>query len=199
MNLIFVSVIFWLLSLKLVANRGACSFSTSVRPCALIPRTFVKSASSAKSIEKALASWRFQASTKAVSTCLIPFSSCSRFGGVTVCESASDKTRISNSDRDRTARFIGLTSQLQFKFQHLTCDYTRPDRSGRIHGFFSSQSIWKRGSPRSGSHFGSSLRSAGVRQLLYGISKRRCTLEIARSLSPNIDSTTAKFSSTPAP
>src|SRR5882724_12207869 len=62
------------------------------------------------------------------------------------------------------------------------------------HCFFSSQSFWKRGSPRKGSHFGSSLRSAGVRKLVYGISKRRCSLGIARFLSPTKASTDAKFS-----
>src|SRR5882724_3782320 len=67
------------------------------------------------------------------------------------------------------------------------------------HGFFSSQSFWKRGSPRKESHFGSSLRSAGVRQLLYGISKRRCSLGIARPFSPAIASTNAKFSSKVGP
>src|SRR6266571_5042920 len=64
-----------------------------------------------------------------------------------------------------------------------------------VQGFFSSQSFWKRGSPRKGSHFGSSLRSAGVRQLLYGICKRRCSLGIARFLSPTLTSTDAKISS----
>src|SRR5213595_807373 len=69
----------------------------------------------------------------------------------------------------------------------------------RIHGFFSSQSFWKRGSPRKGSHCGWSLRSAGVRQLLYGISKRRCSLGIAPFLAPTKPSTKAKFSSALGP
>jgi hypothetical protein len=34
--------------------------------------------------------------------------------------------------------------------------------SSKHHGCFSSQSFWKRGSPRNGSQIGSSLRSAGV-------------------------------------
>ena len=69
----------------------------------------------------------------------------------------------------------------------------------QVHGCFSSQSFWKAGSPRKGSHCGWSLRSAGVRQLLYGISKRRCSLGIARFLSPTKTSTNAKFSSTLGP
>src|SRR6266446_166266 len=72
-------------------------------------------------------------------------------------------------------------------------------RQSLRHGFFSSQSFWKRGSPRKESHFGSSLKSAGVRQLLYGISNRRCSLGIARLLSPTIASTNAKFSSYEGP
>src|SRR5205814_4939433 len=64
-----------------------------------------------------------------------------------------------------------------------------------IHGCFSSQSFWNAGSPRKGSQRGSSLRSAGVRQLAYGISKRRCSLGIARFLSLTKTSTKAKFSS----
>ena len=46
-----------------------------------------------------------------------------------------------------------------------------------VHGCFSSQSFWNAGSPRRASHSGWSLRSAGVRQSAYGISKRRCSLE----------------------
>src|SRR5262249_7219002 len=65
----------------------------------------------------------------------------------------------------------------------------------RIHGCFSSQSFWKRGSPRNGSQAGWSLRSAGVRQLVYGISRRCCSLGIARSFSPTKTSTAAKHSS----
>src|SRR5207247_7620121 len=68
----------------------------------------------------------------------------------------------------------------------------------RIQGF-SSQSFWKRGSPRKGSHCGWSLRSAGVRQLLYGICKRCCSLGIARFFSPIKTSTNAKFSSALGP
>src|SRR5262249_39682732 len=69
----------------------------------------------------------------------------------------------------------------------------------RIHGCFSSQSFWKRGSPRNGSHCGLSLKSAGVRQLLYGTSKRCCSLGIARFLSPTKTSTYARFSSALGP
>src|SRR5262249_44397752 len=71
------------------------------------------------------------------------------------------------------------------------------DRAGaaQAHGFFSSQSFWKAGSERNGSHVGSSLRSAGVRKLPYGVSKRCCSLGIARFLSPTKTSTKAKFSS----
>src|SRR5215471_21019142 len=65
----------------------------------------------------------------------------------------------------------------------------------RIHGCFSSQSFSNAGSPRKGSHRGWSLKSAGVRQSTYGISKRRCSLGIARSLSPTNTSTDAKVSS----
>jgi hypothetical protein len=65
----------------------------------------------------------------------------------------------------------------------------------QVHGGFSSQSFWKAGSPRKGSHCGWSLRSAGVRQSVYGISKRRCSLGIARFLSPTKTSTCAKFCS----
>src|SRR5882724_4777517 len=69
----------------------------------------------------------------------------------------------------------------------------------RIHGCFSSQSFWNAGSPRNGSQCGSSLRSAGVRQRAYGISKRRCSLGIARFLSPTKTSTDAKVSSALGP
>src|SRR5207247_7144527 len=68
----------------------------------------------------------------------------------------------------------------------------------RIQGF-SSQSFWKAGSPRKESHCGWSLKSAGVRQLLYGICKRCCSLGIALSLSPTKCSTNAKFSSALGP
>src|SRR5882724_13098469 len=64
-----------------------------------------------------------------------------------------------------------------------------------FHGCFSSQSFWKAGSERKESHCGWSLKSAGVRQLLYGICKRCCSLGIALSLSPTKCSTNAKFSS----
>src|SRR5438309_4760393 len=68
-----------------------------------------------------------------------------------------------------------------------------------LHFGFSSQSFWKRGSPRNGSHCGSSFRSAGVRKLLYGTSKRCSSLGIARSLSPTMTSTDARFSSALGP
>ena len=50
--------------------------------------------------------------------------------------------------------------------------FRRGRRQSLRHCFFSSQSFWKRGSPRKESHFGSSLRSAGVTQLIYGTVKR---------------------------
>src|SRR5439155_17961190 len=50
-----------------------------------------------------------------------------------------------------------------------------------------------------GSHCGWSLRSAGVMHSSYGISKRRCSLGIARFLSPTKTSTYAKFSSALGP
>src|SRR2546428_12520165 len=65
------------------------------------------------------------------------------------------------------------------------------------HNYFGglAASFSKRGSPRKGPHRGSSLRSAGVRELGSGISKRWCSLGIARSLSPPKPSPDAQFSS----
>jgi hypothetical protein len=72
----------------------------------------------------------------------------------------------------------------------------------KLRGFtaaFPRKVFGKRDRRAMGPHCGWSLRCARVRQLSYGNAKRRCSLGIARFLSPTITSTDAKFSSALGP
>ena len=74
-----------------------------------------------------------------------------------------------------------------------------------VHGCFSSQSFWKRGSPRSGSNIGSSRSNAGVSGTLlasapvYGIENSFCKAAMARSGSSVFAATRARISIGMAP